>query len=226
MQPTLSVVIPVFNDAAPLDCLLERLQAWRQAGLEIIVVDGGSKDDPAAICRERVDQFLQCPAGRARQQHHGALAARAPALWFLHSDCIPPQDAPAQILAALTQHVWGRFDVRLIGQSRWLSVIAFCMNRRSAWSQICTGDQGLFMRSSNYFAVGGFAPIALMEDIALSIQLKNKGRPAILTAPIQVSPRRWDQHGALKTIVQMSWLRLRYWAGADPEKLHRSYYRR
>lgn len=42
--PSLSIVIPVLNEASGIVQVLERLQAFRQQGAEIIVVDGGSSD--------------------------------------------------------------------------------------------------------------------------------------------------------------------------------------
>ncbi len=220
----LSIVVPVFNDAAALSPLLDILQPWRVNGIEVIVVDGGSQDSPQHMCDGRIDTFLHSPQGRAAQQHAGALAASANALWFLHADCLPPANAPDLIWQALQKQVWGRFDVRLTGKSRWLPAIAFFMNHRSGLTGICTGDQGIFVRRDSYLAVGGFPPIALMEDIALSRRLKTKGAPAIVRQALQVSGRRWDQQGPLRTIVQMWCLRLRFWAGADPQALHRSYY--
>jgi rSAM/selenodomain-associated transferase 2 len=220
----LSIVVPVFNDAAALSVLLGTLQPWRASGIEVIVVDGGSQDSPQRMCDGRADQFLRSQQGRAAQQHTGALAASADTLWFLHADCLPPDNAPDLICHALQKRIWGRFDVRLTGKSRWLPAIAFFMNHRSRLTGICTGDQGIFVQREHYLVAGGFPQIALMEDIALSKLLKARGMPAIIQAPLQVSARRWDQQGPLRTILQMWWLRLRFWAGADPQALHRSYY--
>jgi len=71
--------------------------------------------------------------------------------------------------------------------------------------------------------VGGFPPIALMEDLALSARLKRVGRPLALRARVTTSPRRWRQHGTLRTIFRMWRLRLGYFLGADPKKLARQY---
>jgi hypothetical protein len=53
----------------------------------------------------------------------------------------------------------------------------------------------------------------------MSRRLKRLGRPACLAGPAVTSGRRWDDKGALRTMLLMWRLRLAYWAGADPEAL-------
>jgi hypothetical protein len=72
---------------------------------------------------------------------------------------------------------------------------------------------------SLFAAVGGFPDIALMEDIELSHRLKRYGRPLCLPHCMEVSARRWQTHGVVRTILLMWRLRLAYWLGADPAAL-------
>jgi rSAM/selenodomain-associated transferase 2 len=221
----LSIIIPVLNDAGSLYTLLGVLAQMRQRGVEIIVVDGGSADESAATAQARADKVLIASRGRASQQHAGAQAAQGQTLWFLHADCVPPKDADVLIAAQIASGArWGRFDVRIAGKSAWLPIVAWCMNHRSRLSGICTGDQGIFVDRATYIAAGGMPQIPLMEDIALSKLLKRERHPARIAQPITTSGRRWDTHGALRTIMTMWILRLRYFLGEDPAHLHRIYY--
>ena len=68
-------------------------------------------------------------------------------------------------------------------------VIERFMNLRSALTGIATGDQAVFVRRDIFRQLGGYAPIALMEDIELSARLKRRRRPA-LTCARQLSPPR------------------------------------
>jgi len=52
------------------------------------------------------------------------------------------------------------------------------MNLRSRLTRIATGDQALFVRRSLFESLGGYAPIALMEDIELARRLRRSGRRA------------------------------------------------
>lgn len=113
--------------------------------------------------------------------------------------------------------------MRLAGHHPLLPVIAFAMNRRSRWTGIATGDQGLFMTRAAFDAAGGFPVQPLMEDIEMSRRLKRVSRPACLHARVTTSGRRWERGGAWRTILLMWRLRWRYWRGASPDDLARAY---
>ena len=232
---TVAVIIPVFNEAARLErCLSGILQ--RHDFDEIIVVDGGSTDASVEIvCKlmssgamdsRAVPCLFQAERGRARQMHAGAQAAGADVLLFLHADTALPPDAVQQITHAIRRgHLWGRFDVQLSGRNFLLRIVERLMNWRSAFSGIVTGDQAMFVRRDVYRLLGGFAPIALMEDIEFSGRLKWVAKPARLPGPATTSSQRWERHGVLRTILFMWKLRLLYWLGVSPERLARWYYR-
>ena len=100
------------------------------------------------------------------------------------------------------------------------------MSWRSAFTGICTGDQGMFVRRTLLDLVGGVPDQALMEDIELSKRLRRFGRPERLRPPLVTSARRWREHGLLSTIVLMWELRARYFFGEDPDVLAERYYDR
>jgi hypothetical protein len=106
-----------------------------------------------------------------------------------------------------------------------LRVIASMMNWRSRITGIATGDQGLFMTRSVFEAAGRFPEIALMEDIALTRQLKRYGKPLCISHRLTTSGRRWEKHGLWRTVMLMWRLRLAYFLGADPDKLAARYVR-
>lgn len=221
---TLSIVMPVLNEAADIDAALMVLAPLRACGVEVIVADGGSKDGTAGLARPLADLVLTAPRGRALQMNAGAAAARGDVLLFLHADTRLPESADRLVLDGLarTGRIWGRFDVRIEGGGL-LGVISFMMNWRSRLTGIATGDQAMFMTRAAFEAAGGFPAIALMEDIALSARLKHLGKPLCLPSRVTTSPRRWQKHGTFRTILLMWRLRLAYYCGADPAKLARSY---
>ncbi len=156
----------------------------------------------------------------------GARQAGGEILWFLHADSLPPPDAACLIRAALADpdRHWGRFDVRLSGRQPLLRAVETLMNRRSRLTGIATGDQGIFVRRALFERIGGYPPVALMEDIALSRLLKRHGWPVCLRQRLQTSSRRWERNGISRTILLMWRLRLAYFFGADPARLARIYY--
>jgi glycosyltransferase involved in cell wall biosynthesis len=57
MPPLLTIILPTFNAAAVLGGCLESLVAKNDARLEILLMDGGSKDDTLAIALSFVEQL-------------------------------------------------------------------------------------------------------------------------------------------------------------------------
>jgi rSAM/selenodomain-associated transferase 2 len=221
----LSIIVPTLDEAAGIAATLASLQPLREQGHEVIVVDGGSRDGTPELARPLADRVLAAPRGRARQMNAGAQAARGEVLLFLHADTRLPPDAVQMAVEGLARsgRAWGRFDVEIEGRHRLLHVVARLMNLRSRLTGIATGDQAMFVWRAAFDAVGGFPPVALMEDIALSRALKRASRPLCLRARVVTSGRRWEARGVLRTITLMWWLRLRYALGASPDRLARSY---
>ena len=221
----LSIVIPVLDEAAGIADTLAALAPFRQRGVEVIVVDGGSRDGTVALARPLADRVLSAPRGRAAQMNAGAAAASGDVLLFLHADTVLPDNADGLLLYGLadTGRIWGRFDVEIEGKNPLLALVAGLMNWRSQITGIATGDQAMFVTRDAFDAVGGFDDIPLMEDIALSKKLKRLGRPLCLAARARTSARRWTENGTIRTIVLMWRLRLAYWLGADPAALARRY---
>lgn len=225
----LSVIVPMLNEAAVLPALLEHLLPLQRGGCEVLLVDGGSSDGSAHMARVAGFTVIDAPAGRARQMNAGARQARGDVLLFLHADTRLPDGAVQRVGRALSAQagkaapVWGRFDVRISGQSPWLTVVARMMNLRSRLSGIATGDQAIFVQRAVFEACGGFPEQPLMEDIELCKRLKRRSPPACLSDQVLTSGRRWESRGVWRTIFLMWRLRLAYWLGASAESIARAY---
>jgi len=221
---TLSIVVPVLDEAAQIEAALTALSPYRSRGAELVVVDGGSRDGTPALAGPLADRVLTAPRGRAVQMNAGAAVARGDFLLFLHVDTRLPANADTDIREGLARsgRAWGRFDIRF-DREGVMSMIAFMMNLRSRLTGVTTGDQAIFVTRTAFDAVGGFPPLALMEDIALSARLKHFSRPACLRARAITSARRWRKHGTLRTMLLMWRLRFAYFLGADPAHLARHY---
>jgi rSAM/selenodomain-associated transferase 2 len=222
----LAIVIPALDEAANLARLLPDL-ARECPGAEIVVVDGGSRDETAAaVARVPGPRLLASARGRALQMNHGARATGGDTLLFLHADTRLPEGAAGAIERALAEPgvAGGRFDVRFDNAGRLFRVIAWFMNTRSRASGICTGDQAIFVRRADFEAVGGYPEIPLMEDIELSRALKRRGRVRALRLRVTTSARKWEREGPLRTIGLMWALRFLHFCGVAPARLHRWYY--
>lgn len=216
----LTIVVPVLDEAPIIVPALQALAALRARGHEIIVADGGSEDGTRELAAPLADRVIQAPRGRARQMNAGAALASGEALLFLHADTRLPEGGDALVAGALQVREWGRFDVRIEGRSALLPLVAFFMNVRSRLTGVATGDQAIFVRRG---AFGGFPDIALMEDVAFSKAMRRRSPPACLRQRVATSGRRWDERGALRTMLLMWRLRLAFLLGTAPDDLARRY---
>lgn len=225
---SVSIVIPVKNEQAIIRDALLALQAYRQQGHELILVDGGSTDETKSLAVNLYDRLLECRPGRARQMNAGAQQARGEILLFLHADSRLPENAINIIIKRFDREnskVWGRFDVRLSGSHPLFSLIAFFMNLRSCLTGIATGDQAMFVQRSAFIKLAGFPDMPLMEDIQLSRNLLALSRPICVREKVTSSSRRWEKKGIVRTILLMWYLRLAYFLGKSPDELSRIYTR-
>lgn len=220
---SVSVVVPVLNDAPALRSLLGALGG---VNFEVIVVDGGSHDGSAEVAEQAGALVIRSGASRGLQLDNGYRAASGDWIWMLHADAAP---SPANVAEAAEWPSmppgWGCFGVRLDGGTP-LRLVAWLMNRRSALTGICTGDQGLFAHRQLLHAIGGVPRQPLMEDIEISKRLRRLTRPRRAHTLLSASGRRWRRHGAAQTIATMWWLRTRYALGASADGLYRHYYGR
>jgi len=224
----ISFILPVLNEAGIVAAQLQGLQVYRQQGHELLLVDGGSKDNTVEIARPLVDVIAVTGPSRSLQMNRGAELASGEILLFLHIDTSLPEAADQAIVAALAQDKlrWGWFDVRLSNPALIYRIIANSMNLRARLSSVCTGDQAMFVEKSLFIEAQGFPSIALMEDVAISKRLRRLARPATVGSKVEAASRRWQQKGVLNTIWLMWWLRLQYFLGVSPERLRRRYYGR
>jgi len=219
----LSIVIPVLNDADHLDEVLARLFSlrWIEDNCEVIICDGGSQDNSLEIARRYSCRIEHSVASRAIQMNQGAAVAQGRHLLFLHADSILPANLDRLFPGDAR---WGHFRLRLDNEAFVYRMIEFAINLRSRVTRVAGGDQGLYFARDFFQSIGAFPSIPLMEDVAICKLARREARPEIIESPMHSSSRRWQNNGVLKTILLMWSLRLAYFCGVDPSRLHRIYY--
>ena len=221
--PAVSVIIPTLNEETSLGATLDAL-ARLHGNVEVIVVDGGSRDGTLALARLRGVRTLEAGRGRGVQLHAGACAARGGVLWFLHADTIPPANAVEHILRALRRPaiVGGNFRLRFDG-ARWTARVVTALQPLLVRFGLVYGDSAIFVRRQEYERAGGFRPFPLFEDLDLVQRLRRRGRMVRLPAAVVTSSRRFEERNFLLTFACWVGLQLLFWLGVSPHRLIRLY---
>lgn len=221
---SLTVVVPAIDEEALVGGAVA--SALDGGALEVIVVDGGSRDaTPAAAARAGARVLAAAPP-RSLQMNAGAAAARGRRLLFLHADTRLPAGYAAEVgrLLALPGTAAGAFRLRIDGPGRALRLIAAAANLRSRLG-LPYGDQALFAASDLFWQAGGFPPLPIMEDFALVRRLGRLGRIRLARLAVRTSARRWERLGALRTFLVNQRIVAAYALGVAPERLA-AWYRR
>jgi len=230
---SLSVVVPVLNEAQRLPALLAQLQQASELVGEVLVVDGGSGDASRSIAALAGAKLLRQSGGRGRQLAAGVAAARGCWLLLLHGDCSLPRGWDLALRRAIQQSEtltpkpnWEQayyFELAIGGRQPGLRLVELAVGLRSRWWQRPYGDQGLLLPAALLAAAGGVKPIPLMEDLDLVQRLRRHGRLVSLRLRLLVDGRRWRRLGIWGATLANARLRRAWRRGVDPEELAQRY---
>jgi len=211
--PTISVIVPAVNEAARLaSCFAPVLAAG--GDVELILVDGGSRDESAALARTLGATVVLSPvAQRAAQMNLGAAAAQGEVLVFLHVDTRLPGDWMNSLRDALQRRpeaVGGVFRRRFLHSSRILEFTCWLADQRARWFGWYLGDQTIFVRRQTFTELGGYQAMKAFEDLEFSFRLKRLGPTVLLSATAHSSGRRFDAKGPVAQTLADIRLTLRF----------------
>lgn len=184
--PTLSIVVPAFNEErllpGTLTALREAVKAFEERGWEweLIVCDNRSTDRTAAIAQEHGARVVFEPVNQiGRARNTGASVARGDWLLFLDADSRPSR---ALMAAAADRVARGdvvfvgstvRFDETLPRSTRPLVAIWNWLSRALRWM----AGSFVLVEATAFREVGGFdLAFYAGEEVELSRRLKSVAR--------------------------------------------------
>ncbi len=201
----LSIVIPTLNAANLLPRCLAALGEAHRNGLlhEIIIADAGGAETGG--CAETVEiahgfgaSVFVAPRGRGPQIVAGAARSSGAWLLFLHADTCLESGWAREVAAFIAaEGAAGRaaaFRHRLDDPAPQARRIERLANWRSRRLALPYGDQGLLISRRLYEAVGGYRPLALMEDVDLVRRLGSR-RIVLLESAAVTSAARYRRDG-------------------------------
>lgn len=204
---SVSVVIPTLNESENIGGCLENLQGEEDL-MEAIVVDGGSTDGTRKIASGMGYRVLRAEKGRGNQIKTGISSCRGDVILILHSDCLIRRRIPTLILRELNgnpQCIGGAVGMEYSIGSIKKRFIAWLNNARARLTGISFGDQAQFLRREAVELMGGFPDLKLMEDVELSMRLKEHGVLCFIRKGVIVSDRRWSERGFWPTFGEVVW---------------------
>jgi len=172
----LAVIIPTLNAEATIAATLAAVFAHDVPPLEVLVVDGGSKDATRLLSTDGGARIIESAPGRGRQLALGAAETQAQWLLFLHADTMLPDDWEHCVSRFITDprnaEYAAYFKLSFDHPSMAAKRVATLANwRAKAWG-LPYGDQGLLIHRDLYDDMGGFrADLDLMEDVDLARRL-------------------------------------------------------
>lgn len=225
----LSVVIPALDEATEVQAAVRSAAV---PGVEVLVVDGGSRDETAERARAAGAVVIAAARGRAHQLAAGIAATHGDAIVMLHADSRLPAGWAESVRAALGLPgvVAGAFAFRFArgeqgGIGIRLRFIESGVRLRLALFRLPYGDQGIFCRRTALDAAGGVPQVDFMEDLDLVHALRRQGRLVLLRSAVETSPRRYDVHGPLRSMLRNWGAALAWTAGIDRARVA-AWYRR
>ena len=194
-RTAVNVVIPALDAASSLPRTLAAL-VKEEIIVEVVVVDGGSRDVTVAVAQSYGARVLSAPRGRGGQLAAGIAATHGEWLLLLHADTVlaPGWGAAARVhmaagtgCAAYFRFALDSADSRARRMERWVAW-------RCRVLALPYGDQGLLISCALLDAVGGVRPLPLMEDVDL-VRRIGRARLAALHVDAVTSAVRWERGG-------------------------------
>jgi len=224
----ISIIIPTINEADNLPLLLSDLSITKKE-VEIVIIDGGSKDrtiDIAHIYGAKV--YKSKEKNRGLQLGIGAKNSKGEWLIFLHADTRLTNDWFTKIKPVFKgdKNSIFYFKFRINDKKLIYRILEILVNFRSQYLKQPYGDQGLIIHRTTYFKNNGFRKIPLMEDVDFLRRLKNKKDLKQLNLSIFTSSRKWERTNIFLQAFK-NWNFRRRWLKGEPTKsIYSDYYKK
>ena len=226
----ISIIIPILNESKTIVLLLQYLIKNSSSTniSEIIVVDGGSKDESFKL----VSDFnllndkvilISSDRGRATQMNLGKQTATGTILYFLHADSFPPNGFDQLIINEVKKgNLAGCFKMKFNHHHWWLRLASWLT--KFEW-RACRGvDQSQYITKELFKEIGGFNEhYMIYEDNILINELYKRDQFKVIQKSIVTSARLYERKGIWTLQYHFFTIYLKRWMGASAEDIYNYY---
>jgi glycosyltransferase involved in cell wall biosynthesis len=211
----ISIVVPTYNEEKNIGRCLEALnnQSIPRDQMEIIVVDGGSKDKTRQIASELADVvMIQTSEGVGGARNDGFSVAKYDIVATTDADCAPHKNWAESILkqfmgkdvvavtGILKPFDWTDMNILEVFAYKSIFELANLMLIIGSWFEqyhLC-GANTAFKRDI-FLELGGYLPLAYADDVEIFKRIKKHGNIRFTgTMQIDYSVRRIKKMGLMK----------------------------
>lgn len=222
----ISIIIPTLNEEENIKRLLNYLTSLPHQHFlhEIIVSDGGSKDDTVSQAQRLGAKVIRAPSkGRAVQMNFGSEKANGDILYFVHADVLPPKSCLNDIVNAIQSgHCMGCFAYDFDSDSTMLKLNAFLTTFN--WLASGGGDQTFYIPKKTFEELDRFDEnLPIMEDFEFVKRAKKKYPFHLLPQKALVSARKYEHNHYLKVQIVNILVFGLFKMGVSPYKLAKWY---
>ena len=226
----ISIIIPILNESKTIVSLLQYLIINSSSTniSEIIVVDGGSKDESFKL----VSDFnllndkvilISSDRGRATQMNLGNQKATGTILYFLHADSFPPNGFDQLIINEVKKgNLAGCFKMKFNHHHWWLRLASWLTKFK--WRACRGGDQSQYITKKLFKEIGGFNEhYMIYEDNILINELYKRNQFKVIQKSIVTSARLYERKGIWTLQYHFFTIYLKRWMGASAEDIYNYY---
>lgn len=206
--PQVSVIVPSLNEESHICLLLDSIKNQSSVSYEILIVDGGSKDETLYIARQHNAKVMALPGhGEFISRNIGAKMAKGKLLLFTCADIVFPKNLFQKIvekfesnpeLIALTGPGYP-FDAPFFGKLEYAvyNLIRYLFTSLpKSFKRFSTSTNFLVVRKDYFKKTGGFVVDNINADGLMGKKLLKLGEVAFfLDTYIYLSARRMKNMG-------------------------------
>ena len=221
----LSIIIPTLNEEKNIANIENIAKQFYDS--EVLLVDGGSKDNTIKNLRKSKFNLIESIPNRGKQLKTGAENSKGKWLFFLHADSVINANNVEEIKKFINKNNQNNanvayFKLGFIPKNNLSTLIAFWGNLRTRILRLPFGDQGLLIERENYFFIGLHNEIKIMEDIDLITRVPYKNR-FLLKSYIITSFRKYKKYGTLKQGLKHIICQFLYFLGVNNKIIYKFY---